>query len=135
MHDLKYITDEQFREAQAAPLNVRQGLREAITVHAEFVAEMARQIVFDAYGEDAYTKGLTVHTTIRRADQEAAYAAVRRGVFDYDHRHGYRGPEAYASLPDRSGRARSRARIALPGRERDPTVSSPPWSPTPRRRS
>jgi penicillin-binding protein 1A len=99
MHELKYITDEQLREAQAAPLGVRQGLREAITVHAEHIAEMARQIVFDAYGEDAYTKGLTVHTTVRRADQEAAYAAVRRGVFDYDHRHGYRGPEAYASLP------------------------------------
>lgn len=99
MHDLKYITDDQFRDAQAEPLNVRPGFREAITIHAEFVAEMARQIVFDAYGEDAYTKGLTVETTIRRADQEAAYAAVRRGVFDYDHRHGYRGPEAYASLP------------------------------------
>jgi len=99
MHDLKYITDEQYREAQAAPLTVRQGVRETIAVHAEFIAEMARQIVFDAYGEDAYTKGLTVQTTIRRADQEAAYAAVRRGVFDYDHRHGYRGPEAYASLP------------------------------------
>ncbi len=99
MHDLKYISDEQFRDAQAAPLNVRPGFREAITIHAEFVAEMARQIVFEAYGEDAYTKGLTVQTTIRRADQEAAYAAVRRGVFDYDHRHGYRGPEAYASLP------------------------------------
>src|SRR5512144_3001790 len=99
MHELKYITDEQFRDAQAAPISVRQAFREPITVHAEFVAEMARQIVFDAYGEDAYTKGLTVETTIRRGDQEAAYAAVRRGVFDYDHRHGYRGPEAYASLP------------------------------------
>jgi penicillin-binding protein 1A len=100
MHDLKYITDDQYREAQAAPLVVRQGVREAIAVHAEFVAEMARQIVFDAYGEDAYTKGLTVQTTLRRADQEAAYAAVRKGVFEYDHRHGYRGPEAYASLPN-----------------------------------
>ncbi len=100
MHDLKYITDAQFRDAQTAPLAVRQGLREAVPLHAEFVAEMARQVVFDAYGEDAYTRGLTVHTTVRRADQEAAYAAVRRGVFDYDRRHGYRGPEAYASLPE-----------------------------------
>ena len=99
MLDLKYITDDEYREAQVAPLVVRQGFREAIAVHAEFVAEMARQIVFEAYGEDAYTKGLTVETTIRRADQESAYAAVRRGVFDYDHRHGYRGPEAYANLP------------------------------------
>ena len=99
MHDLKYISDDQFREAQTAPLAVRQGLREAAPTHAEFVAEMARQVVFDAYGEDAYTKGLTVQTTIVKADQEAAYAAVRRGVLDHDRRHGYRGPEAHVSLP------------------------------------
>jgi penicillin-binding protein 1A len=36
---------------------------------------------------------------VRKADQEAAYAAVRRGVLDYDKRHGYRGPENYVSLP------------------------------------
>jgi penicillin-binding protein 1A len=100
MHALKYISDDQFREAQIAPLAVRQGLREVTPIHAEFIAEMARKVVFDAYGDEAYTKGLTVHTTIRRADQEAAYAAVRRGVLEYDHRHGYRGPEAYASLPE-----------------------------------
>jgi penicillin-binding protein 1A len=99
MHDLKYISDDQFREAQIAPLAVRQGFREVTPIHAEFVAEMARQVVFDAYGDETYTKGLTVHTTIRKADQEAAYAAVRRGVLEYDRRHGYRGPEAYASLP------------------------------------
>ena len=99
MHDLKYISDDQFREAQIAPLAVRQGLREVTPIHAEFVAEMARQVVFDAYGDEAYTKGLTVHTTIRRSHQEAAYGAVRRGVLEYERRHGYRGPEAYASLP------------------------------------
>jgi penicillin-binding protein 1A len=100
MHDLRFITDDQFREAQSAPLAVRQGLREVVPIHAEFVAEMARQVVFDAYGEEAYTRGLTVHTTIRKADQEAAYAALRRGALDYDRRHGYRGPEAFVGLPD-----------------------------------
>jgi penicillin-binding protein 1A len=100
MHELRFLTDEQYKQAQSAPLTVRQGLRETVPSHAEFVAEMARQIVFEAYGEDAYTRGLTVFTTIRKADQEAAYAAVRRGVLDYDRRHGYRGPEAYVSLPE-----------------------------------
>ena len=99
MHDLKFITDDGFREAQDAPLAVRQGLRETILVRAEWVAEMARQMVVETFGDDAYTKGLTVHTTIRVPDQEAAYAAVRRGVLDYDRRHGYRGPETYVSLP------------------------------------
>jgi len=103
MHDLRFINDDQYREAQSAPLAVRQGLREAVPTHAEHVAEMARQVVVDAYGEDAYTKGLTVYTTIRKADQEAAYAALRRAAIDYDRRHGYRGPEAFVSLPDDVG--------------------------------
>ena len=99
MHDLKFITDAQFQEAQSAPLNVRQGVRDALPTHAEDVAEMARQVVFEAYGEDAYTKGITVWTTVRRTDQESAYVAVRRGVIEYDRRHGYRGPETYVNLP------------------------------------
>ena len=103
MHDLRFINDDQYREAQNAPLAVRQGLREVVPTHAEHVAEMARQVVVDAYGEDAYTKGLTVYTTIRKADQEAAYAALRRAAIDYDRRHGYRGPEAFVSLPDDAG--------------------------------
>jgi penicillin-binding protein 1A len=99
MADLRYITPAEFAEAQNAPLVVRQGLRDVLPTHAEAVAEMARQVVFDAYGEDAYTRGLTVWTTIRVADQDAAYAAVRRGVTEYDRRHGYRGPEGYVNVP------------------------------------
>jgi penicillin-binding protein 1A len=100
MHDLKFIDDAELRAAQAAPLAVRQGPRESLAGHAEHVAEMARQVIFETYGEGAYTKGLTVWTTIRKADQDAAYLAVRRGVHEYDRRHGYRGPEAYVALPD-----------------------------------
>ena len=100
MHELRFINDDQFREAQNAPIVVRQQVREVLPVHAESVAEMARQVVFDAYGDEAYTRGLTVWTTVRRADQDAAYAAIRKGVFDYDHRHGYRGPETYLNLKD-----------------------------------
>jgi len=99
MHDLHYITDDQWRQAQSAPLNVRPTSRDPVSIHAEYVAEMARQVVFDAYGEDAYTRGITVWTTIRRADQDAAYTAVRRGLLDYDQRHGYRGPEGFVNLP------------------------------------
>ena len=50
MHELQYINDGALAEAQNAPLVVRQGVREAIPIHAEFAAEMARQVVFDAYG-------------------------------------------------------------------------------------
>jgi len=99
MHELRYISDEAFKEAQSAPLAVRQGIRDSLPTHGESVAEMARQVVYDAYGDEAYTRGIIVWTTVRKADQEAAYAAVRRGVLEYDRRHGYRGPESFVSLP------------------------------------
>ena len=99
MHELRFISDEAYQEAQSAPLVVRQGVRDVIPTHGEAVAEMARQVVYDAYGDEAYTRGIIVWTTVRKADQDAAYAAVRRGVLEYDRRHGYRGPEAFVNLP------------------------------------
>lgn len=101
MHDLRYLSDAQYEEARNAPLVTRPGVKAtAAPLRAEFVAEMARQVVYEAYGDEAYTRGITVWTTIRASDQEAAVAAVRKGVVDYDRRHGYRGPEAYVNLPD-----------------------------------
>ena len=67
-------------------------------MRADYVAEMARQMVVERFPDEAYTHGLRVITTITKADQQAAYAALRRGVMDYDRRHGYRGAEAYADM-------------------------------------
>ena len=66
--------------------------------HGEFLAEMVRQAIFEQYPDDAYTKGFRVYTTVRKADQESAYEAVRRGLLNYDHSQGYRGPEAFVEL-------------------------------------
>ncbi|MBK8739304.1 MAG: penicillin-binding protein 1A [Betaproteobacteria bacterium] len=98
MLETRAITDPQYQRAIEEDLAVRTESRDA-AAHAEFIAEMARQVVYDAYGDDAYTKGIKVYTTIRTRDQEAAYVALRRGVMDYDRRHGYRGPEALVNLP------------------------------------
>jgi penicillin-binding protein 1A len=68
-------------------------------VHAEFVAETARQLVFQQYGDEAYTRGLNVHLTIQTQDQLVAYRALRKGLLDYERRQVYRGPEAYVDLP------------------------------------
>jgi penicillin-binding protein 1A len=51
------------------------------------------------FKEEAYTRGLSVTTTLVNAEQEAAYDALRRNVLAYDQRHGYRGAEAFAELP------------------------------------
>src|SRR5699024_7226913 len=59
---------------------------------APYLAEMARQTLYDKYGEDAYTDGYKIYTTVIRKDQLAATEAVRNNLIDYDVRHGYRGP-------------------------------------------
>jgi penicillin-binding protein 1A len=98
MLELRYITREQYDEAAKQPLVVKGAGRE-FSVHAEYVAEMVRQMMYTQYREEAYTLGLNVVTTIDSADQDAAYRAVRKGLMDYEHRHGYRGPEGYIDLP------------------------------------
>ena len=98
MHNLHYITDAQFEQAKAEPLKIKTDSG-AFGVHAEYVAEMARQLVYEQFKEETYTRGLNVFTTVTKADQDAAYLALRRGVMDYEKRHPYRGPEAYVDIP------------------------------------
>lgn len=93
-----FITEAQYQDALQEELVIKRGSIDEFTVHAEYVAEMARQIAVDRYQADAYTQGLRVITTITKSEQEAAYAALRNGVLDYDKRHGYRGAEAYIDL-------------------------------------
>ncbi|OFZ71465.1 MAG: penicillin-binding protein, partial [Betaproteobacteria bacterium RBG_16_64_9] len=99
MQELGYINAAQFAEAQKAPIVVKREANE-YAVHAEYVAEMVRQLLYERYPDDVYSRGFRVYTTILRADQEVAYAALRKGVLDYDRRHGYRGPEAFVELKD-----------------------------------
>ncbi|MEY4754614.1 MAG: hypothetical protein RJA44_2289, partial [Pseudomonadota bacterium] len=98
MREVGVLTDAQLAAAKAQPLQVRQSGRP--DVHAEYVAEMARQAVYAQYGEKAYTEGMKVYTTLRSEDQQAAWRALRKGVLDYDRRQPWRGPEAEEDLPD-----------------------------------
>jgi len=97
MHELGFINDKQLEFAQQEKLHVRAN-PDQFSVRADYVAEMARQIAFEHLHEETYTHGARVITTITKADQMAAYAAVRKGVMDYDRRHGYRGAEAYVDM-------------------------------------
>jgi penicillin-binding protein 1A len=98
MRDLDYITEDQYQKALHQTLRVSTRGQQFDT-HAEYVAELARQAVYAQFKEDSYTKGISVYTTILKADQDAAYESVRRNVLNYDQRHGYRGPEAFITLP------------------------------------
>jgi penicillin-binding protein 1A len=99
MHDLGYITDAQHESALKEPLVVKRELAD-YAVHAEHAAEMARQIAAERFPDDVYSRGLKVYTTLIKAEQEAAYLSLRRGVMDYDRRHGYRGAESYLDMKD-----------------------------------
>ena len=102
---LGFIPQREHDEAVAEPFKSRQAMAAAspnsnrALQHAQFAAEMARQAVFEAYREEAYTLGLNVHTTLVSGEQLAAYEAVRIQVLSYDRRYGYRGPEAFIELP------------------------------------
>ena len=98
MKELGHITEQQQADALKAPLQVRREVDDFAGLHGEFLAEMVRQAIYEQYPEEAYGKGFRVYTTIRKADQQAAYEAVRRGLIDYDRRQGYRGPEAFTEL-------------------------------------
>lgn len=98
MRDLKYITSEQYAQAMLEELEVK-GLGKEFSVHADYAAEYARQLLVSMYGENVYIQGLKVYTTLKKVNQEAAYLAVRKGILDYDQRHGYRGPEGFIELP------------------------------------
>lgn len=98
MLQLGYITEAQYETAKAEKLHIKTDTID-FGIHAEYVAEMARQLVYEQFKEDTYTRGLNVYTTITKADQDAAYLSLRRGVMDYERRHGYRGPESIIELP------------------------------------
>ncbi|MFN0041384.1 MAG: penicillin-binding protein 1A [Burkholderiales bacterium] len=98
MFELKFIDEAQFREAEAQPV-VLSSQNQEFATRADYFSEMVRQAIYDAYKEEAYTRGLHVYTTLSKVHQDAAYRALRQGVLEYDKRQNYRGAEGYFDLP------------------------------------
>lgn len=92
-----FITAKEAESAKNQELIIRNGPNNN-KVHAEYVAEMVRQLIYAQYGEETYTRGLDVQTTLRTVDQNAAYKALRRGIMDFERRQIYRGPEKFITL-------------------------------------
>ncbi|PIT74096.1 penicillin-binding protein 1A [Limnohabitans sp. G3-2] len=98
MEENQYITAAQARAAKSEPLKLRSAADKKI-LHAEYVAETVRQMVFAQYGQETYTRGLNVYTTVQSTEQMAAYKALRQGIMDFERRQIYRGPEKFIDLP------------------------------------
>ena len=93
-----FITAEQAEAAKQETLRIRpQKAEEAI--NADYLNEMVRQAVYEQYGDETYTRGLQVHTSVDAKAQRIAHRVVRLGVLDFERRQFYRGPERFIDLP------------------------------------
>jgi penicillin-binding protein 1A len=91
------ITDAQHAKARDEKLVIKPPGHGVL--HAGHVAEMARLAVVERFGDKAYTSGITVTTSLRAADQRAAWSALRRGVLAHDRKGAWRGVEDVEALP------------------------------------
>lgn len=94
-----FIDAAQAEVAKKQELVIKLSSNARPTVHAEYVTEMVRQLMFAQYGDETYTRGLDVFTTIKIQDQNVAYDALRKGIMDFERRQVYRGPEKFIALP------------------------------------
>jgi len=99
MHELDYIDGETYARASSAPVTAElHGLQ--VELDAPYVAEMARAEMVQRYGNEAYTSGYKVYTTISSQHQRFAMQALRKALLEYDKRHGYRGAEQRIDIDD-----------------------------------
>lgn len=90
MLSLGMIDKDAYQNAVEAPITAKNhGVMPDI--EAGYIAEMVRSELYSTFGDDLYSTGMTVYTTIDSNRQKAANEAVFNGVLDYDMRHGYRG--------------------------------------------
>lgn len=97
MRTLEMITAEEFDIAARAPITARyHGATSEVL--APYIAEMVRRDMVERYGDDAYTVGYNVYTTIDSSRQVAANKALQAGLLKYDRDHGYRQPKPMAPV-------------------------------------
>lgn len=101
MLEVHYIDQATYNKAINMPLNAHYHELQT-QVKAPYVAELVRQQAEQMYGDDIYTDGYYIYTTIDSHLQELANQSLRTGLLDYDQRHGYRGPENNLGTPNLS---------------------------------
>ncbi len=99
MYEVGNINEAAYKKAISMPLNAHYHELQT-QVKAPYAAELVRQQLEQMYGDNIYTDGYYVYTTIDSHLQDIANQAVRRNLVAYDQRHGYRGPESNLGAPN-----------------------------------
>ncbi|WP_353173263.1 penicillin-binding protein 1A [Paracandidimonas soli] len=103
MRNLGYLTEEEYQEALKQPIELRSATGTpsgGYAIHGQYVAELARQLLYGVYQDNIYSRGFNIYTTVHSQDQEAAYRAVRNGILDYTRRAPFPGPQDNIDLPN-----------------------------------
>lgn len=112
MVDVGFITRAQADMAKAEVVTVKRKVN-TYPAGMEYIAETARQLICAQYGDECYSRGLNVYTTVNKKEQDDAYAAVRTGLEGFDAKKGWRGPERFLELPDDPDQAQQMAEDAF----------------------
>ncbi|HLU20532.1 MAG TPA: PBP1A family penicillin-binding protein [Pusillimonas sp.] len=103
MRSLGYITEAEYEEAMNQPIELKSAPGTpagGYAIHGEYVAELARRLLYSVYQDNVYSRGFNIYTTIDSKHQHAAYQAVREGILQYTRRAVYPGPEETIRLPE-----------------------------------
>lgn len=98
MLSLELISQAEYQQAYEEGITASYHASQ-LDIQAPYVADLAREKVINSFGLNAYTDGYKVYTTVDSRLQLAAQEALRKGLLDYDQRHGYRGPELKLNAP------------------------------------
>ncbi len=103
MRNLGYLTQAEYEDAVAQPIVLKSGLGSpsgGYAIHGEYVAELARQLLYGVYQDNVYSRGFNIYTTVDSRRQQAAYQALRNNILAYTRRARYTGPEETIRIPD-----------------------------------
>src|SRR5690606_34575242 len=103
MKNLGYLTEDEYEKAKNQEIVIKSAPGTpagGYAIHGDYVAELARQLLYSVYQDNIYSRGFNVYTTVNSEHQEAAYDAVREGILDYTRRAVYPGPEETIDLPE-----------------------------------
>lgn len=92
MLEYDFVTQKEFDTAMQTPVTTHYHGAD-IEVPAPYISELVRLELLNYLGEEIYTSGYRVYTTVDSRLQKTANRTLQNGLLAYDERHGYRGPE------------------------------------------